>query len=171
MADIAEVTPQSIERAAEAVLKSNFILIAAGAGFSADSGLPIYKDVAQVKAYQEMGLDYGDLCQPHWRHEDPELFFGFWGSCFNAYEDTEPHRGYKILRDWCKREGVTSYAYTSNVDGHFKRAGFEVGDRDNDELFAVFIQNTAILDPHSEQCYGRMSFTYMASSRHSYVHH
>ena len=31
---------------------------------------------------------------------DPETFFGFWGSCYNSYFDTEPHDGYHIVRHW-----------------------------------------------------------------------
>ena len=50
---------------------------------------------------------------------------GFWGSCFNDYQTTAAHEGYETLRRWLSREGVSSYVYTSNVDGHFKRAGFE----------------------------------------------
>jgi hypothetical protein len=30
----------------------------AGAGYSSDSGLPVYKDIANVPAYREMGVTY-----------------------------------------------------------------------------------------------------------------
>jgi len=37
-------------RAARLVLSADFLLVAAGAGFSADSGLKVYKDIADVPA-------------------------------------------------------------------------------------------------------------------------
>ena len=134
------------EQAAHALLNADFVLIAAGAGFSADSGLPVYKDVANLPAYRDAGLDYGDLCVPQWARRDPTLFFGFWGSCYNNYFDASPHDGYGILHRWTHdvvgrhllRRGAsatgggaemggppTSFVYTSNVDCFFRRAGWD----------------------------------------------
>ena len=87
-------------RAAELLMSADYVLIAAGAGFSADSGLPVYKDIANVEAYKRLKLTYADLCTPDWLQRDPEMFFGFWGSCFNDYMDTEPHQGYGICKRW-----------------------------------------------------------------------
>lgn len=87
-------------RAAELLLNADYVLIAAGAGFSADSGLPVYKDIANVEAYKRMKVTYADLCTPDWLQRDPEVFFGFWGSCYNDYMETDPHQGYQICKDW-----------------------------------------------------------------------
>jgi len=107
------------------------VLLATGAGFSADSGLAVvqitlqshpthshiiqYKDIANVPAYQNAGLDYADICVPDWLHHHPQLFYGFWGGCFNGdilfffvlcghfcedYRNATPHRGYDIIRGW-----------------------------------------------------------------------
>lgn len=86
--------------AADAILRCDYLLIAAGAGFSADSGLAVYKDIANVPAYRLAHLSYADLCSPRWLAEDPSLFFGFWGACFNTYMETQPHAGYAILARW-----------------------------------------------------------------------
>lgn len=88
------------QRAARAVLQADFLLIAAGAGFSADSGLPVYNGIADVPAYSSMGLTYADLCQPIWARRDAEILFGFWGSCYNSYFDAAPHEGYRLLKRW-----------------------------------------------------------------------
>ena len=87
-------------RAAELLINADYVLIAAGAGFSADSGLPVYKDIADVEAYKRLNLTYADLCTPDWLQRDPEMFFGFWGSCFNDYMQTAPHNGYKLCKHW-----------------------------------------------------------------------
>ena len=87
-------------RAALALLDADYILVCAGAGFSADSGLPVYKDIADLPAYHRRNLEYSDLCTPGWCQREPEVFFGFWGSCYNSYFSTEPHEGYRIISRW-----------------------------------------------------------------------
>lgn len=62
--------------------------------------MAVYKDIADVKAYHEMDLTYTDLCTPEWLESDPEIFYGFWGMCFNDYRNTTPHEGYKIVKEW-----------------------------------------------------------------------
>ena len=94
------------------------------AGFSADSGLPIYDEIGNEPAWQERELTYSDLCRPSMLETDPEIAYGFWGSCFNLYRDTTPHHGYSVVRKWCESK-ESWYVYTSNVDGHFKASGFD----------------------------------------------
>jgi len=50
--------------AARALLSATHVLIAAGAGFSKDSGLPVYDEIAREPAWNERGLTYSDLCRP-----------------------------------------------------------------------------------------------------------
>ncbi|CAK4748245.1 hypothetical protein LEN26_000045 [Aphanomyces euteiches] len=133
--------------AADAILSADFLLIAVGAGFSADSGLPVYNDIAKVDAYKALDVEYHDLCQPYLVHVNPPIFYGFWGDCFNMYRDTAGHPGYEILQAWKERlcakgdtlsplmdelkqaqfpdlHGATTdpfFVYTSNVDAHFLR--------------------------------------------------
>ena len=45
---------------AQLIHEADFLLIAAGAGFSADSGLPVYADIATVPAYTALDLAYGN---------------------------------------------------------------------------------------------------------------
>ena len=91
---------ESLQKAARAVKESDILVLVTGAGFSADSGLAVYDDIGKIDTYQAMGLDYSDISQPKWIEEDPGLFYGFWGQCFNDYRTTNPHDGYQILRGW-----------------------------------------------------------------------
>mmetsp|Transcript_51010 Transcript_51010/g.120813 ORF Transcript_51010/g.120813 Transcript_51010/m.120813 type:complete len:344 (+) Transcript_51010:98-1129(+) len=109
--------------AAKALLKATHLLVAAGAGFSADSGLPCYDAIASIQAYQEQDISYSDLCMPSMLEAKPRLAYGFWGSCFNLYQDTTPHEGYAIVKKWCDSKD-SWHVYTSNVDGHFLKSGF-----------------------------------------------
>jgi len=77
--------------------------------------------------------DYASLCRPGLLEEDPSLFYGFWGHCYNRYRASAPHSGYSILRRWCTdvlplptgTAASNHWVYSSNVDGHFRRIGFE----------------------------------------------
>lgn len=86
--------------AAQTIWEAEVMIFLNGAGFSADSGLAVYGDVAKVPAYAKRGLTYQDVCQPHWLYEEPELFWGFWGQCYNDYRMTDPHEGYEIIHHW-----------------------------------------------------------------------
>lgn len=115
-----------IQRAADAIAAADVLLVCTGAGFSADSGLAVYKDVANVPAYHEKQCTYHDLCDPGNLFEtEPELWYGFWGSCFNDYRDTEPHAGYKLIASWRDRfvRKKKFFSLTSNVDAHWLTSG------------------------------------------------
>jgi len=93
-------TASKCQAAALAIADAHVFLLCTGAGFSADSGLPTYKDVGKVSSYHDRGLKYNDLCDPSWSQKDLATFYGFWGSCFNDFRCTKPHRGYEILAKW-----------------------------------------------------------------------
>ena len=95
----------------------------AGAGFSADAGLKVYKDIAKVQVYKQMDMDYADLCDPGLLHSplSSSIFVGFWGDCYNTYQSTEPHRGYYILHNLLDSLNKKYFVLTSNVDGFFRR--------------------------------------------------
>ncbi|KAG3116404.1 hypothetical protein PI124_g9671 [Phytophthora idaei] len=109
-------SPQKAWRAAaEKLASADFLLIATGAGFSADSSLPVYADIAKVDAYEKLDMDYQDLCDPYMLEQDEELFYGFWGSCTNSYRDTKHHKGYQILLKW--RDVFRVKANANGADG------------------------------------------------------
>lgn len=138
LAELKETMEESVQRAAAAIAQADVLLLLTGAGWSADSGLSVYKDVADVKAYRDRDLTYSTICEPHWLEDDPELFFGFWGKCFNDYRNTTEHEGYHIVKRWrdsmfngtetaralAARHGSAAqafYSFTSNVDAHHLR--------------------------------------------------
>ncbi|MEM1443811.1 MAG: Sir2 family NAD-dependent protein deacetylase, partial [Verrucomicrobiota bacterium] len=55
---------------------------------------------------------------------DPEFAWGFYGHRLNLYRNTEPHEGFQILQRWAKDKPGGAFVMTSNVDGHFQKAGF-----------------------------------------------
>mmetsp|Transcript_7162 Transcript_7162/g.11323 ORF Transcript_7162/g.11323 Transcript_7162/m.11323 type:complete len:402 (+) Transcript_7162:60-1265(+) len=111
---------ESCVRAAKVLQEADVLLIVTGAGFSADSGLPIYNDIAQVPAYQNLGLEYSDICQPQMLEKDPELFYGFWGQCYTDYRNTRPHDGYSIVKEWRNRIVNKSAAVSKSIQQRMK---------------------------------------------------
>lgn len=119
----------AIEQAARAIEASEAILIGAGAGMGVDSGLPDFRGTEGFwRAYpplQKLGLRFEEVADPRWFHDDPTLAWGFYGHRFNLYRSTTPHEGFAILRRWSEPKPSGGFVFTSNVDGHFQRAGFD----------------------------------------------
>lgn len=119
----------SIFAAAQAIKEAHVLLFHLGAGMSADSGLSVFVDLANVPAYKERNLSYIDLSQPVWLEKgDPETFYGFWGSCLANYRKAVPHQGYEILKKWAQQK-EDFFLYTSNIDGYGLRSGMVPPDR------------------------------------------
>lgn len=121
--------PHDIDAAAEFVADADALLISTGAGMGVDSGLPDFRgDEGFWNAYppfEERGLDFYDLANPHWFEEDPALAWGFYGHRLHLYRDTDPHDGFDMLRRWVEDFDLDDFVFTSNVDGHFQQAGFD----------------------------------------------
>ena len=108
-------------QAAVVLRDTNWLVLLAGAGMSADSGLSTYENAP---------TEYREMCDPAKLAQSPSVFQRFWLSFSRSYIEKEPHAGYYILDKWCKGGGLPNlkqrtssswYVYTSNVDGHFKR--------------------------------------------------
>ena len=122
-------TEQVLDRAAELIAMADAIVIGAGAGMGVDSGLPDFRGPQgfwrAYPPYERLGLNFVDLANPQWFVDDPELAWGFYGHRMGLYRRTEPHQGFAILRRWLERMPRGGFVFTSNVDGHFQRAGFD----------------------------------------------
>jgi NAD-dependent SIR2 family protein deacetylase len=128
MADLSD-SEEALDRAAEAIAAADALVIGAGAGMGVDSGLPDFRGRdgfwQAYPPYAQLRLDFASIANPHWFREDPPLAWGFYGHRLGLYRQTRPHAGFGILRDWADRMRKGAFVYTSNVDGHFQRAGFD----------------------------------------------
>jgi NAD-dependent SIR2 family protein deacetylase len=94
-----------------------------------DSGLPDFRGDRgfwnAYPAYEKLGVKFIGMANPdHFRH-DPELGWGFYGHRRNLYRATEPHAGFAALLEFGTTLPGGYFSFTSNVDGHFARAGFD----------------------------------------------
>jgi len=115
-------------RCAERIAQSSGLLIAAGAGMGVDSGLPDFRGAEGFwRAYpplRQAGLHFEEIANPRAFANDPALAWGFYGHRLQCYREVTPHRGFAILREIAARLPDGAFVYTSNVDGHFQKAGF-----------------------------------------------
>jgi NAD-dependent SIR2 family protein deacetylase len=119
----------AIERAAALITRADGLVIAAGAGMGVDSGLPDFRGNAGFwRAYPALaveGTGFMDIASPTAFRNNPRRAWGFYGHRLALYRDTAPHAGYDMLRRWGEAMPQGYFVFTSNVDGHFQRAGFD----------------------------------------------
>jgi NAD-dependent SIR2 family protein deacetylase len=116
-----------IKRAAQAIKSADALLIGAGAGMSVDSGLPDFRGTTGFwKAYPPFrGKTYAEIASPNLMENDPHQAWGFYAHCMKLYRETTPHAGFQTIKRWTKQISGNYFVFTSNVDGHFAREGFE----------------------------------------------
>ncbi len=126
---MSDIPDEPLDRAAAAISEARAILVTAGAGMGVDSGLPDFRgDEGFWRAYPPMrhlGVSFIDMANPTWFRRDPELAWGFYGHRMNLYRATQPHEGFQILKKWADAKPGGAFVFTSNVDGHFQKAGFD----------------------------------------------
>lgn len=114
--------------AARVIKESKALVVTAGAGMGVDSGLPDFRGVKgfwnAYPMYERLGINFVEAANPVHFATDSAFGWGFYGHRANLYRDTAPHAGFQILLDWAARYNLDYFVATSNVDGHFQRAGF-----------------------------------------------
>jgi len=121
--------PAAINAAAELISGADALLVGAGAGMGVDSGLPDFRGSEGFwRAYPALGrrgLKFHEVASPQTFDADAALAWGFYGHRLELYRCTRPHDGFDILRRWGEGKLQGYGVFTSNVDGHFQRAGFD----------------------------------------------
>lgn len=120
--------PGMLRQAKQVIGAAEAIIVTAGAGMGVDSGLPDFRgNHGFWRAYPpfaKSGLSFAELANPRWFEKDPALAWGFYGHRHTLYRRTTPHEGFQILRRWAGRKPRGCFVFTSNIDGHFQKAGF-----------------------------------------------
>lgn len=123
------VLNSALRAAAETLARTTFLVISAGAGMSADSGLPTFRGNegfwTNYPSIGRLGLSFVECANPSHFRSDPHFGWAFYGHRHNMYKKTVPHPGYQILRKWASSAKYGHFVFTSNVDGHFQKAGFD----------------------------------------------
>lgn len=117
-----------MKKSALCLCDADSLLIASGAGIGVDSGLPDFRGSSGFwKAYPALAaqqMDFRAIACPQCFRTDPALAWGFYGHRLNLYRRTTPHPGFATLLQWGQQKARGCAVFTSNVDGHFQKAGF-----------------------------------------------
>mgnify|MGYP000844005947 FL=1 len=120
--------PEKLAQAAEWIRNARCMVVAAGAGMGIDSGLPDFRGGNgfwhAYPALGQSGLRFEDIASPRAFAEQPATAWGFYGHRLQLYRATTPHAGFGLLHAWGQRMQQGCFVFTSNVDGHFQKAGF-----------------------------------------------
>lgn len=118
----------TFSKARDLIAQADGLLITAGAGMGIDSGLPDFRgEHGFWRAYPALGraqIVFESIANPDAFYMQPELAWGFYGHRLNLYRKTQPHEGFELLRRMSERMANGAFVLTTNVDGHFLKAGF-----------------------------------------------
>ncbi|MFC0349246.1 SIR2 family NAD-dependent protein deacylase [Undibacterium danionis] len=121
-----------LRKAAYLLRDADGVLITAGAGMGVDSGLPDFRgNEGMWQAYpalKQAQLSFTQIATPSAFESMPELAWGFYGHRLQKYRDVVPHAGFGILLALADRMPQGAFVFTSNVDGHFQKAGFSASE-------------------------------------------
>lgn len=121
-------TLESIEAAAALIAHADALIIGAGAGMGVDSGLPDFRGGKGFwNAYPALAraqISFHDIASPDAFRSDSARAWGFYGHRLDLYRKTRPHPGFALLKSWGEKMANGYRVFTSNVDGHFQKAGF-----------------------------------------------
>lgn len=116
-------------QAAHRIMEADALLVAAGAGIGVDSGLPDFRGREGFwRAYPALGragLAFEQIANPAAFARDATLAWGFYGHRLALYRRTVPHAGFAMLQQIGAALRGGLFAFTSNVDGQFEKAGFD----------------------------------------------
>lgn len=119
---------RTIRQIADSIATADALLITAGAGMSADSGLPVFRgNEGFWRAYPPLAaqkISFERMAQPMWFDERPRMAWAFYGHRLQIYREAVPHEGHALLLRWSQHVPCGGFVVTSNVDGQFAKAGF-----------------------------------------------
>jgi len=122
---------EAYKKAAQLIFDADVLFISAGAGMGVPGGLGTFRGTAAGvwPPLQKLGLKFEFMSNPaRFKENDqygPNWAWSFWKWRYCAYLGAQLHKGYEYLRDWSNMKMHPSFVFTTNIDGHFLRAGFD----------------------------------------------
>jgi NAD-dependent SIR2 family protein deacetylase len=114
--------------AAKLILQADGVLLTAGAGMGIDSGMPDFRNENgfwnEYPALRGLGRRFHHIANPAAFRRMPAVAWGFYGHRLALYRRVSPHPGFAQLKTIAANLPNGAFVFTSNVDGHFQKAGF-----------------------------------------------
>ena len=88
-----------------------------------DSGLGTFRgrNAGVWEPLKAMQIDFSEMSCPDVFEEDPRAAWAFWKYRHDAYTQSTPHEGYRLLAEMGSRMPKGAFSITSNIDGHWAR--------------------------------------------------
>ena len=116
-----------LNAAARLLEQADGLLIGAGAGMSAESGMGVYRGPGGAWLSEEVdheGLTRRQRASAEALRTHRDSTLDAHAARWAAAQSAMPHRGYELLAHAYASKPAGAFVYTSNVDGLFRRAGF-----------------------------------------------
>ena len=117
------LTPHQTQRIKHLWNQAEGIVILAGAGMSVDSGLPDFR--GSTGMWTEAKESFVAKATAKGFLINPLEAWNFYIERMIQYQNHQPHEGYRILLNVLKKHNKSYFVVTSNVDGHFLKAGYD----------------------------------------------
>ena len=103
--------------------KAEGVVILAGAGMSVDSGLPDFRGSSGFWTKAKESFITKATAKSF--DVNPLEAWNFYIERIIQYQHTQPHEGYFLLLELLKNHNKPYFVVTSNIDGHFLKAGYD----------------------------------------------
>lgn len=116
-----------LQSVAELLTETDALIILAGAGMSADSGIPTYRgeDGSWGKLEKEMNRNVTDIMTPEFIQANPVFMWKRFSKGMEHTKHIKPHLGYHLLLKWINHFKWPYFVVTSNVDRQFAKAHYQ----------------------------------------------
>lgn len=109
-----------LAQARAALQAARRVAVLTGAGVSAESGIPTFRD-AQTGHWARFRPE--DLASPEAYRKDPDLVWTWYAGRYRDVLAAPPNRGHELLTELERQKGAGFFLATQNVDGLHARAG------------------------------------------------
>lgn len=120
---------KDLQNAKQKINDAEALLFITGAGMSVDSGIPTYRGTNGIWTKSinigKNTYSYDEISSLHMWKTRPELAWGFKSHFYKIMNELIPHDGYFNLYDYIDKNNKEYFICTSNIDGYFKRSGFD----------------------------------------------
>ncbi len=134
MTELQDATEQVPQAVVDLARDARRVCVLTGAGMSAESGVPTFRDV-QVGLWER--FDPLELATPQAWESDPAQVWAWYAWRASLVRDADPHPGHAALAAWQQRPGVSLSVVTQNVDDLHERGGADVLAHVHGSLFAL----------------------------------
>lgn len=112
--------PMKLPEARAALSAARNVAVLTGAGISAESGIPTFRD-AQTGHWARFKPE--DLASPEAYWRDPALVWEWYAGRYRDVMKAQPNEGHRLLAELERQKGDGFFLATQNVDGLHARAG------------------------------------------------